>query len=77
MNVVAISRLVRVLLAALGATASGLAALPQVVGAQLPTNQRLYDTVTTMPELRASRVAAACPLHNERRTQHCDCTPLH
>jgi len=57
MNVVLISRLVRVLLAALGATASGLAALPQVVGAQLPTNQRLYDTVTTMPELRASRIA--------------------
>lgn len=25
--------------------------------AQLPTNQRLYDTVTTMPDLRASRIA--------------------
>lgn len=25
--------------------------------AQLPTNQRLYDTVTSMPDLRASRIA--------------------
>ena len=33
-------------------------ALPAITSAQsLPTNQRLYDTVTTMPELHASRVA--------------------
>jgi lysophospholipase L1-like esterase len=32
--------------------------LPIVAGAQaFPTNQRLYDTVTTMPDLRASRIA--------------------
>jgi glucosylceramidase len=30
---------------------------PAIASAQLPTNQRLYDTVTTMPELRASRIA--------------------
>ena len=36
---------------------AGTTLLPRSVGAQLPTNQRLYDTVTTMPELRASRIA--------------------
>lgn len=30
---------------------------PSPVVAQLPTNQRLYDTVTSMPDLRASRIA--------------------
>jgi lysophospholipase L1-like esterase len=30
---------------------------PSVASAQHPTNQRLYDTVTSMPELRASRIA--------------------
>jgi lysophospholipase L1-like esterase len=40
----------------LGALASALALHPTDVAAQLPTNQRLYDTVTTMPELRASRI---------------------
>lgn len=30
---------------------------PSPVAAQLPTNQRLYDTVTSMPDLRASRIA--------------------
>jgi lysophospholipase L1-like esterase len=35
----------------------GLLASPTVMHAQLPTNQRLYDTVTTMPDLHASRVA--------------------
>lgn len=33
------------------------ALLPEPAHAQLPTTQRLYDTVTTMPELRASRIA--------------------
>jgi lysophospholipase L1-like esterase len=33
------------------------AALPSPASAQLPTNQRLYDTVTSMPEVRASRLA--------------------
>ena len=37
------------------ALAASLAASP--VAAQLPTNQRLYDTVTSMPDLRASRIA--------------------
>ena len=31
--------------------------VPAIASAQHPTNQRLYDTVTTMPELRASRIA--------------------
>src|SRR5689334_14296470 len=37
----------------------GCAALlaPAIASAQLPTNQRLYDTVTSMPDLRASRIA--------------------
>ena len=30
---------------------------PAIASAQLPTNQRLYDTVTSMPDLRASRIA--------------------
>ena len=34
-----------------------LAALPTLSAAQLPTNQRLYDTVTSMPEVRSSRLA--------------------
>jgi lysophospholipase L1-like esterase len=34
-----------------------LSVLPTLASAQLPTNQRLYDTVTSMPELRASRIA--------------------
>jgi glucosylceramidase len=33
------------------------AAAPSVASAQHPTNQRLYDTLTSMPELRASRIA--------------------
>lgn len=37
------------------ALAALLAASP--VAAQLPTNQRLYDTLTSMPDLRASRIA--------------------
>ena len=38
--------------------AAALLASPLVVQAQtLPTNQRLYDTVTSMPELHASRIA--------------------
>jgi len=37
--------------------AVALAALPALSSAQLPTNQRLYDTVTSMPEVRASRLA--------------------
>jgi lysophospholipase L1-like esterase len=37
--------------------ALALGALPSSAGAQRPTNQRLYDTVTTMPELYASRIA--------------------
>jgi len=45
------------LLAAAGAIATSLVTLPHAASAQLPTNQRLYDTVTTMPELRASRIA--------------------
>ena len=53
----AASRLARTLLAALGALASSLVVTPVVAGAQLPTNQRLYDTVTSMPELRSSRIA--------------------
>jgi lysophospholipase L1-like esterase len=31
--------------------------LPALSAAQLPTNQRLYDTVTSMPEVRSSRLA--------------------
>jgi lysophospholipase L1-like esterase len=34
-----------------------LMALPTLSAAQLPTNQRLYDTVTSMPEVRSSRLA--------------------
>jgi glucosylceramidase len=30
---------------------------PAIASAQLPTNQRLYDTITSMPDLRASRIA--------------------
>ena len=37
--------------------AACLAAPSASSAAQLPTNQRLYDTVTTMPDLRASRIA--------------------
>jgi lysophospholipase L1-like esterase len=37
------------------ACAAALLATP--ASAQLPTNQRLYDTVTSMPDLRASRIA--------------------
>jgi lysophospholipase L1-like esterase len=37
--------------------AAALAVVPALATAQLPTNQRLYDTVTSMPELRASRLA--------------------
>jgi lysophospholipase L1-like esterase len=37
--------------------AACLAALPALSAAQLPTNQRLYDTTTSMPEVRASRLA--------------------
>ena len=37
--------------------AVALAALPALSAAQLPTNQRLYDTVTSMPEVRSSRLA--------------------
>jgi lysophospholipase L1-like esterase len=37
--------------------AAALAVLPTLSAAQLPTNQRLYDTVTSMPEVRSSRVA--------------------
>ena len=37
--------------------AASLAALPALAAAQLPTNQRLYDTTTSMPEVRASRLA--------------------
>jgi lysophospholipase L1-like esterase len=37
--------------------AVALAALPALSSAQLPSNQRLYDTVTSMPEVRASRLA--------------------
>ena len=37
--------------------AASLVTLPSAVDAQLPTNQRLYDTLTTMPDLRASRIA--------------------
>ena len=37
--------------------AACLAALPSLAAAQLPTNQRLYDTTTSMPEVRASRLA--------------------
>jgi lysophospholipase L1-like esterase len=47
----------RLFLFALGATVAGVVVRASAVGAQLPTNQRLYDTVTTMPELRASRIA--------------------
>jgi lysophospholipase L1-like esterase len=43
----------RILLTAVAA----LAALPTLSAAQLPTNQRLYDTVTSMPEVRSSRLA--------------------
>ena len=39
------------------AVLAALAVLPAVSTAQLPTNQRLYDTVTSMPEVRASRLA--------------------
>ena len=41
----------------LGVAAAALAALPSLSAAQLPTNQRLYDTVTSMPEVRSSRIA--------------------
>jgi len=37
--------------------AACLAVLPALAAAQLPTNQRLYDTTTSMPEVRASRLA--------------------
>jgi lysophospholipase L1-like esterase len=37
--------------------AAALAVFPSLTSAQLPTNQRLYDTVTSMPEVRASRLA--------------------
>jgi len=37
--------------------AACLAALPALSVAQLPTNQRLYDTTTSMPEVRSSRLA--------------------
>jgi lysophospholipase L1-like esterase len=51
-----ISRLVMRLAAGLAVTLLGmLAGAP--LGAQLPTNQRLYDTVTSLPDLRASRIA--------------------
>jgi lysophospholipase L1-like esterase len=40
-----------------GAAAAALAVLPSLSAAQLPTNQRLYDTVTSMPEVRSSRLA--------------------
>jgi lysophospholipase L1-like esterase len=40
-----------------GVTAAALAAPPSLSAAQLPTNQRLYDTVTSMPEVRSSRLA--------------------
>jgi lysophospholipase L1-like esterase len=40
-----------------GVAAAALAALPSLSAAQLPTNQRLYDTVTSMPEVRSSRLA--------------------
>ena len=40
-----------------GVSAAALAALPSLSAAQLPTNQRLYDTVTSMPEVRSSRLA--------------------
>ena len=30
---------------------------PAIASAQLPTNQRLYDTTTSMPEVRSSRLA--------------------
>jgi len=33
------------------------AAAPSIAFAQHPTNQRLYDTITSMPDLRASRIA--------------------
>jgi lysophospholipase L1-like esterase len=42
----------------LALASAALLATPALARAQsLPTNQRLYDTVTTMPELHASRVA--------------------
>ena len=37
--------------------AACLAVLPALAAAQLPTNQRLYDTTTSMPAVRASRLA--------------------
>jgi lysophospholipase L1-like esterase len=40
-----------------GVAAAALATLPSLSAAQLPTNQRLYDTVTSMPEVRSSRLA--------------------
>ena len=40
-----------------GVAATALVALPSLSAAQLPTNQRLYDTVTSMPEVRSSRLA--------------------
>jgi lysophospholipase L1-like esterase len=48
---------------------SALLIIPVIASAQtLPTNQRLYDTVTTMPDLHASRVAKfeAEPVVTER-----------
>ena len=58
--------MLRILVAS--ATAA-LLAIPGIAHAQtLPTNQRLYDTVTTMPDLHASRVAKfeAEPVVTER-----------
>ena len=49
--------------------AASLCSVPAVAGAQsLPTNQRLYDTVTSMPELRETRLAkfAAEPVVTDR-----------
>jgi len=37
--------------------AVSLAVFPAISAAQLPTNQRLYDTTTSMPEVRSSRLA--------------------
>jgi lysophospholipase L1-like esterase len=47
----------RNLVLTLGAMVGGLAVTHRTADAQLPTNQRLYDTVTSMPDLRASRIA--------------------
>ena len=45
------------LLRVLVSNAALLALYASLAGAQLPTTQRLYDTVPTMPELRSSRLA--------------------